>query len=61
MVFRPDIVEGTAILGTVAMVAAPEQFWSVMSFLFPSSPKLQAFKLRWGLIAPKHTASQDAD
>ena len=61
MVFRPDIVEGTAIFGTIAMMVAPEPFWKAMSVIFPPSPKLQAFKVRLGLIAPKRRASQAAD
>lgn len=61
MVFRPDIVEGTAIFGTLMMMAAPEPFWSAMSYCFPSSPRMQAFKVKWGLIAPKRSAAADAD
>lgn len=61
MVFRPDIVEGTAIFGTLMMMAAPEPFWAAMSYCFPSSPRMQAFKVKWGLIAPKRSAAADAD
>lgn len=61
IVFRPDLVEGSVIMGTLAMVCAPDQFWAGMQFLFPTSPKLQEFKIRWQLIAPKAGKGDDSD